>query len=304
MKRTLTVALTLFFISNVAFAQQPEMSIADSLRTEGDIPEAIIEYLRIFEVDPQNENNTYNLACSYAMTWKQDSAFHYLEIALEKDTTVWALNDPDLFPLTKHEKWAAIENKQIEKVEAKHGAYGNKELSKELWRMKMKDQAYYYHLRIAEKKMDRSSPVIKALWDLKHILNEENLTRIKEIIDEHGWPKQSVVGGNAASTTFLIIQHSDLATQKQYIGILKDACEAEEARWANYALMYDRIETGEDRPQKYGSQVRRDSETGEYAPFPILEPEYVNKRRKEVGLGPIEDYLGRWNIVWDVEQKN
>jgi hypothetical protein len=28
----------------------------------------------------------------------------------------------------------------------------------------------------------------------------------------------------------------------------------------------------------------------------------VDKRRAEVGLGTIQDYISRWNITWDVEE--
>jgi hypothetical protein len=37
--------------------------------------------------------------------------------------------------------------------------------------------------------------------------------------------------------------------------------------------------------------------------YEILEPEFVNQRRKGVGLGPLEDYVKRWGIDWNVEQK-
>ena len=124
-----------------------------------------------------------------------------------------------------------------------------------------------------------------------------------EIIAENGWPKKSEVKGSAAQAAFLVIQHADLELQQKYLPLLKEACEAGEADWSGYALMYDRVEMREGRPQLFGSQVTFNKETGNYEPYAIKEPEYVNKRRKEVGLGPIEEYLGHWNIEWQVEQK-
>jgi len=32
-----------------------------------------------------------------------------------------------------------------------------------------------------------------------------------------------------------------------------------------------------------------------------MNPDEVNSKRAEVGLGPIEDYVRRWNIDWDEE---
>ena len=38
--------------------------------------------------------------------------------------------------------------------------------------------------------------------------------------------------------------------------------------------------------------------------YKISEPEYVNERRQEIGLKPIEEYLSKWNIERKVYQKN
>lgn len=35
----------------------------------------------------------------------------------------------------------------------------------------------------------------------------------------------------------------------------------------------------------------------------IMEPEYVNQRRRELGMDPIEDYQKEYGLVWTVEQK-
>lgn len=287
----------------VAFTQRPIPTKADSLRDEGDIQAAIEAYKVQIQESKNSRTDLYNLACAYALTWEQDSAFHYLLLATAKDTTVQALNDPDLYSLTTNDQWLDFEDDMIQRVEAKFGPYEKKALSQELWRMKMKDQAYYYHANIAKNQMGDQSPVVKAIWDLKNKLNDENLNRIEEIIAENGWPKQSVVKGSAASTVFLVIQHADLETQKKYVGMFKEACEAGEGRWSSYALMYDRIEMREGRPQLYGSQITTNQETGALEVHEIKDPEYVNQRRKKMGLGPLEDYVSNWNLTWDVPQK-
>jgi hypothetical protein len=35
---------------------------------------------------------------------------------------------------------------------------------------------------------------------------------------------------------------------------------------------------------------------------PLEDPDNVDKRRAEVGLEPMVDYVSRWEIKWDVEQ--
>lgn len=301
----LTFSFSLSFLISSLYSQDVNLlkSRADSLLQAGDVAECILLYRQVLDSGPENQSSSYNLACAYALSWKQDSAFHFLNLALERDTTVRVLTDPDLLGLVEDDRWAAIEDQQVAKVEAKYGAYPNQELARELWRMSMKDQAYYYHLKVAENKGGRTSPLVYALWDLKGKINQENEERLEAIIAEHGWPKVSEVKGAAAQAAFLIIQHADLEKQKKYIGLLKAACEQGEADWPGYALMYDRIEMREGRPQLYGSQIRFNKDTQQYEPHEILDPEYVNKRRSEVGLGPIEEYLSRWDIKWAVEQR-
>jgi hypothetical protein len=56
-------------------------------------------------------------------------------------------------------------------------------------------------------------------------------------------------------------------------------------------------------PQTYGSQITMDNETGKQIVYEIKDPEYVDQRRREVGLGPIAEYVKRWGIEWKVVQK-
>ena len=190
----------------------------------------------------------------------------------------------------------------IERVEFKYGKLEEVDLFKELWIMQIKDQAFYYHIEVAEKKLGTESAILPALWELKKKINEENLDRIIEIIDTKGWPKKSVVKEDAALTVFLVIQHADLETQKKYLPIMKEAANNGEADWSSLALLIDSVNLGEGKEQIYGSQIYR-NEDGSFYVKDLEEPEYVNQRRKEVGLGPIEDYLSRYGIEWTVEQK-
>ena len=69
------------------------------------------------------------------------------------------------------------------------------------------------------------------------------------------------------------------------------------------ALMEDRILMGEGEPQIYGSQLRGSGPNGEFELWKIKDPEYVNQRRAEVGLGPLEEYVARWGVEFNVPQK-
>jgi len=293
MKRTLTFTL-LSFISIQSFAQQ---SPADSLRETGQLNEAIEQYAIQYATNPDNKDNTYNYACALALAEQMDSAFHYLNISLIGDTTARPLNDPDFYFLLEDPRWKNLENEMIKRIEEAFFTYKHPDIVKELWRMKIKDQAFYYHEDLADNNLFRS-----AIWELKRKLNEQNLTRLEEIIEEYGWPKKSEFGGMAAGTVFLVIQHADLETQKNYLPIMTEAANNNEAQWSSLAMLIDRINMREGKPQIYGSQIRG-SNDGSLEVYGIENPEYVNQRRAEVGLGPIEDYVKIWNIEWTVEQK-
>jgi len=303
MKKTTILFSITFLLATCCFAQQLEKSKADSLRDAGDLIKAIEVYAELYKENPANKSNTYNYACALALNHQIDTAFHYLNIATANDTSVQALNDPDFYYLTKDKRWADVENTLVERVEAKFGKYEDLALSKELWKMKITDQAFYYHVEIADKLTERNRVVTSAIWETKELLNQKNVARIEEIIDEKGWPKKSIIKGSAASTVFLVIQHADIAIQEKYLPLMREAADAGEANWSSLALLIDRVNLRQGKEQIYGSQINR-KEDGSFYVNDLQEPEYVNQRRAEVGLGPIEEYVKHWGMEWTVPQKS
>lgn len=83
--------------------------------------------------------------------------------------------------------------------------------------------------------------------------------------------------------------------------MMREAVANKKASGSSFALLEDRVALGEGRRQIYGSQIGRHSDTGLYYVLPLDDPDKVDKRRGEVGLGLLADYVSRWDIVWDVE---
>ena len=55
------------------------------------------------------------------------------------------------------------------------------------------------------------------------------------------------------------------------------------------AYLTDRILTGTGKKQRYGTQgVLKD---GKFVLYPIEDEQHVDDRRKEIGLGPLADYV-------------
>lgn len=80
--------------------------------------------------------------------------------------------------------------------------------------------------------------------------------------------------------------------------MIKELCLDSEARWESYALMYDRVQISQDKPQLYGSQVRYNEATKKNEFFPIEDEANVNKRRAEMGMPPIESYAEFFGIKY------
>ena len=59
-----------------------------------------------------------------------------------------------------------------------------------------------------------------------------------------------------------------------------------------YAKIQDRILVNTGKPQLFGMQFRYD-ENRNLVPFPILNPEFVDKRRTKIGLNSLKKYLKR-----------
>jgi hypothetical protein len=132
-----------------------------------------------------------------------------------------------------------------------------------------------------------------------HEADAANLPKLEAILTQHGWLGPDEVGPKASSAFFLVIQHSDLPTQQKYLPIMRDAVKAGKARGASLALLEDRIELREGRPQIYGSQLRSDG-GGPYYVQAMIDPDRVDERRAAVGLPPLAEYLKNWDLTWDV----
>ena len=83
---------------------------------------------------------------------------------------------------------------------------------------------------------------------------------------------------------------------------MKEAVTKGNANPGSLALLIDRIEIREGRKQIYGSQIGTYPNTNIQYVLPLIDPDNVDKRRTEVGLDLISDYVKNWDLIWDVEK--
>jgi hypothetical protein len=309
-KITLLVIFGLL-IFNFSFGQDQEkysdlIKEAWNLYETKDYTQSAEKYLEAFVAlgDKGSTTDRYNAACSWALAQEIDSSFvQLLRIAEKGNYTNYGhiTTDTDLSILHSDKRW----NEVLDLVKAnkeKAEANFDKPLVAILDTIYQQDQGLRRQLSDVEEKYGRDSDEMKAHWKTIEEKDSINLIKIQKILDERGWLGTDVIGNQGNSTLFLVIQHSDLAVQEKYLPIMREAVAKGNARPSGLALLEDRVALRQGKRQIYGSQIGRDPETGEFYVSPLQDPEKVDERRTEVGLGTLQEYVSRWNITWNAEE--
>ena len=246
----------------------------------------------------------YNAACSWALANKIDSAFVQLFKTADSENFTDLNNlitDADLASLHKDKRWTKvveIVKSNKEKAEAKL----DKSLITILDAVYREDQQARMDLDSIGKKYGWKSEKMKAQWEIANRKDSINLKKVKKILDERGWLGADVIGYYGNLTLFLVIQHADFATLEKYLPMMREAVKKGNAMASNLALLEDRVAIWKGGKQIYGSQIAQNMVTGEPYVLPLIDPDNVDKRRAEVGLPPMQDYLNHFGMVWDVKE--
>ena len=161
------------------------------------------------------------------------------------------------------------------------------------------DQKYRRQIDAIEKEFGWKSDEMQAHWQIIHEKDSLNLIQIEKILKERGWLGSHIIGEQGNGTLFLVIQHAGIETQLQYLPMMREAVKLGNARASSLALLEDRVALRQGKRQIYGSQIHSDK-TGEKFVAPLIDPENVDKRRSEVGLGPLAEYIKHWDLTWDL----
>ncbi len=158
----------------------------------------------------------------------------------------------------------------------------NESLREELLRMRTEDLTVRQELLDAGLLGGSYVPRMEAV----HLTNS---TRLRELIDQYGWPAEDIAGKDGAEAAWLIAQHSigEPEFQKNVLRLLTDSAVAGRVPPWHAAYLEDRIAMLEGRPQRYGSQWLDDPRDGRTRPWKLSDPERVNELRASVGLPPL-----------------
>lgn len=118
-----------------------------------------------------------------------------------------------------------------------------------------------------------------------------NLVRMRQILQQYGYPGKSLVGTPTNEAAWSIIQHSDAIGE--YLPLIKKAAGKGELPFRLYAQMLDRQLMRNGKEQRYGTQAMGynalNAQTGRREPqplfvWPIDDAARVNERRREAGF--------------------
>jgi len=123
-------------------------------------------------------------------------------------------------------------------------------------------------------------------WD--ESVDVKHTARMGEVVAQIGWPTVSKVGKDSSENAWLLVQHADrdVAFQEQCLALMKQEKNGE-VNPRNIAMLEDRIRVNKNQPQIYGTQ--HNEVDGRYVPRPIDDEVNVNERRKQMGLGTLEE---------------
>jgi len=156
-----------------------------------------------------------------------------------------------------------------------------KEIACELIEMGKKDQEY------------RMKMIDKQSWeDLKgEILAFDKIhtKKLKVILAEIGLPTISKVGKKAAFYAWLIAQHTpNTKLRQEYLVLMKKYLDDVDP--INMAMMQDRVNMENNKPQIYGTQFQKDKNGGFFL-WKVRDRKNLDIRRQKIGLSSIGEYI-------------
>jgi hypothetical protein len=160
-------------------------------------------------------------------------------------------------------------------------------LAAELLLMRRDDQ----RLRMAE--ISSGQPM-----DETQRIDRRNTARLKEIVDDYGWPTRSLVGRWGSHAAWLLVQHAthEPAFMELVLRLMEGAPPGD-VDPHDVALLKDRLLVMDGEEQIYGTQFTcRDGQ--HVLSTPLVDPERVDELRAEAGMPTFEENRRRVEALY------
>ncbi|MBV6646336.1 MAG: hypothetical protein KI790_12850 [Cyclobacteriaceae bacterium] len=220
-----------------------------------------------------NFEHYFYAAIMYANADEIDSSFELLAKCIEAgmyDLARWERNNR-LKKLQTDERWTNLKSKMKESER------------------KYSNGLTYSILRDELKQMWKKDQELVGRWAEQKKVVSKNTIRLKEIIEEYGWPTRDMIGKDGVWMTWAIVQHShDLGFQKYCLKLLKTTLASTEPESVFYAELHDRICRKANQKQTFGQAIIEENGIKKF--YPIEKESEVDDRRKSIGLEPLKVY--------------
>ena len=307
---SLTVPVLLLWAAGNLLGQPQEgyytyVSQAEAAYAVEDPETAVAWYRRAFATATPVATDLYNAACCYALTHRNDTALLYVARAVEAGwlDLAWLRRDSDLLSLHDHPRWPLL-LADLEQQAARWQTHLDVALMARLEAMQRADQYHRLRTDSVATAAGRGSDAWHTLQATIAATDHQNVAQLTALLDTAGWPGYSRVGRAGSHTAARVLMRADAATQARFLPLLLEAAENQEADWQQAAELQDVLLLQRGRKQWYGSQVVYEPRTRRYAPCPIRQQRRVDRRRRQIGLPPLEEYVRGRNLLLSYDPSN
>lgn len=236
--------------------------------------------------DSANFQQYWDATIQYARAKKVDNAFYMLDKAIDAGMVdVKRLQEKTrIESLHEDSRWNQAVEKMTLAEEALMSSLSHPDLRKELMKRWDNDQA------------------LVGQFEQQRVIIKNNSKRLKEVIDQIGWPTISMVGKDGSWSAWAIAQHAyDVEFQRYCLSQIALALSNDEVEPELYAELHDRIARNTYQQQLFGMAImEREGIEGFY---PIQEEWNVNQRRQQIGLPPLKVFANVNHIDYKLPTK-
>lgn len=131
-------------------------------------------------------------------------------------------------------------------------------------------------------------------WDqYKDSIFSNHQQLLSAIFKKYGYLGYDQVGQKGSFHFWLMVQHCDKwpAFQQEVLEAMKVEVYSNNTDRKNFAYLTDRVNLNTGKKQIYATQVTYNVKICQAIPKPLADSLNVNKRRREMGMPPVEEYL-------------
>ncbi|MHA7814187.1 MAG: DUF6624 domain-containing protein [Phycisphaerales bacterium] len=151
------------------------------------------------------------------------------------------------------------------------------------------DEQMEEHVRRSREGIKLKSELEKKLWAKQIAIDRANTRSLMDWVRACGWPSEELLGEGTPSMVPVLI-HMQMEDAEWVLPVLREEVLAGRMPPRPYAMIFDRKQHHEGKPQIYGMTQAYDSKTRTVLPPAIVDLDATNAARAEIGMDPIEEY--------------